>query len=179
MPTGNAPLGPARHAKCRQQGFTYLAVLVAMLMLSLATQGVMTYVSQQAQREREADLLRVGQIYAQAIGSYYQASPGSVKRWPRALEDLLEDVRQVSIQRYLREVYPDPISRSPNWGLVAAEDGGIQGVFSKSTAEPIRRGVVELDAISLPTASQYADWQFVYLPPSKLPKAQVPNVRRP
>ena len=54
-----------------QRGFTMAAVLVAMLILALATQSVMTYVSQQDLREREADLLRFG------LGEIEAVSPAS------------------------------------------------------------------------------------------------------
>lgn len=141
------------------------AVLAAMVVLALATQSVMTYVSQQDLREREADLLRIGQAYAQAIGAYYETSPGNLKRWPRTLEDLAEDKRFVGIRRHIREVYNDPMTRSANWGLVMSDDGGIAGVHSLSTAQPIRSAALELDTVSLPAASRYADWEFVYRPP--------------
>jgi type II secretory pathway pseudopilin PulG len=160
-----------------QFGFTYLALLVALLSLSLATQGVMTYVSQQVQREREADLLRVGQAFARAIGAYYESTPGSVKRWPQSLEDLVEDKRQVAIQRHLREVYPDPITRSRNWGLVIASGGGIQGVYSQSAEAPIRVGPVELDRLTLAAATRYAQWSFVYEPTSDILRAAAPGAR--
>jgi len=141
------------------------AVLAAMLILALATQSVMTYVSQQDLREREADLLRIGQAYAQAIGAYYESSPGNLKRWPRTLEDLTDDKRFVGIRRHIREVYPDPITRSANWGIVMSADGGIAGVHSLSTAQPIRSAALELETLALPAASRYADWEFVYRPP--------------
>lgn len=148
----------------RQQGFTMAAVLAALLIVALATQGVMTYVSQQAQREREADLLRIGQAYAEAIGTYYESSPGNVKRWPRTFEDLVEDKRFVGIRRHLREIYADPITRSPNWGIVLSENGGIAGVHSLATAPPIRSTPIELGSVTLPAAGRYSDWQFVYRP---------------
>lgn len=153
--------GTGRH----QRGFTMAAVLAAMLILALATQSVMTYVSQQDVREREADLLRIGQAYAQAIGAYYESSPGNLKRWPRTLDDLTEDKRFVGTRRHIREIYPDPMTRSANWGIVMSEDGGIAGVHSVSTAQPIRSAALELDTLALPAASRYADWQFVYRPP--------------
>ena len=156
----------------RQTGFTYIAVLLAMLLLALSTQSVMTYVSQQAQREREADLLRIGHAYAQAIGAYYEATPGSVKRWPRQLDDLIEDRRLVSTRRYLRELYPDPVTRLPNWELVKAPDGGIAGVRSRSEAAPLRDTAIDLDGVTLAAASRYSDWQFVYQPaPPAIPSA--------
>lgn len=148
----------------QQQGFTFLAVLAALFILALGTQGVMTYVSQQAQRERELDLLRIGQAYAEAIGAYYESSPGRIKQWPRNLEDLLEDRRVVTIKRHIRELYPDPITRAPDWGLVIAADGGISGVHSRSEATPLRTVAIEVGAMTLPPAARYADWQFVYTP---------------
>ena len=152
------------HELSLQGGFTYIAVLLAMLLLALSTQGVMTYVAQQAQREREADLLRIGLAYAQAIGAYYEATPGSVKRWPRQLDDLIEDRRLVSTRRYLRELYPDPVTRLPDWELVKAPDGGIAGVRSRSEAVPLRDSSIDLDGVTVTAATRYSDWQFVYQP---------------
>lgn len=164
MQAGSKKLHPPRSARL-QRGFTMAAVLAAMLILALATQSVMTYVSQQDLREREAGLLRIGQTYAQAIGAYYESSPGNLKRWPRSLEDLTEDKRFVGTRRHIREIYPDPMTRSAHWGIVMSDDGGIAGVHSLSTAQPIRSAPLELDNPTLPSASRYADWQFVYRPP--------------
>lgn len=158
-----------------QHGFTLLAVIAAMLLLALASNSVLTYVSQQALREREAELLRVGQLYAQAIGSYYEASPGSVKRWPRTLEDLVEDQRFVGIKRHLRQLYADPMTRTTNWGLVNASDGGLTGVYSRSEAQPIRNAAIALGALTLSPARRYADWQFVYQPAPAPPPTLTPR----
>jgi type II secretory pathway pseudopilin PulG len=162
------PVGKAARRRLRlesERGFTYAAVLVAMLVLALATQGVMAFVSQQVQRERESDLLRIGQTYAAAIGAFYEASPGNVKSWPKSLEDLIEDKRFVGVRRHLREVYPDPMTRSLNWGLIVAADGGITGVHSFSAIAPIRSTPVDLGLGPIPNVTRYADWQFVYRPP--------------
>lgn len=161
------PVGKAARQRLRlesERGFTYAAVLVGMLVLALATQGVMTFVSQQAQRGRESDLLRIGQTYASAIGAFYDASPGNVKSWPKSFEDLIEDKRFVGVRRHLREVYPDPITRSSNWGLIVAADGGIAGVHSYSAIAPIRSTPVDLGLGPIPNVTRYADWQFVYRP---------------
>jgi type II secretory pathway pseudopilin PulG len=148
----------------QQGGFTMIAVLMMLLLVSLSTQSVMQWVSQQAQREREAALLSTGLQYVRAIGAYYESSPGAVKRWPSSLEDLLEDKRKLQLQRHLRELYPDPVNRATPWELVLAPDGGIQGVRSSSSNTPIRSGPVEWEELQLPAASSYQDWKFVYLP---------------
>jgi type II secretory pathway pseudopilin PulG len=163
------PTGKSGHLHQRIRGFTLLAVLAAMFFLALATQKVMTVVSQQAQREREVELLHIGAAYARAIGDYYQSSPGSVKRWPSSLNDLTDDGRFISIRRHIRQVYADPISKSTDWGVVMAVDGGIKGVYSRSDAVPIRTGGVELLGLSLAPARRYSDWQFVYQPPLVAP----------
>jgi type II secretory pathway pseudopilin PulG len=136
----------------RQGGFTLIAVLVAMVLMALALQAVMTVVSQQAQREREMQLQRVGNAIADAIGSYYRSSPGSVKNWPQSLEDLTQDRRFVDARRHLREVYADPITRTTRWGIVRGADGGIAGVFSESTDTPLR------------DVQHYSDWKFSFNP---------------
>lgn len=163
MPTGKSLSTPIAIA---QRGFTLLAVMAAMFILALATQKVMYVVSQQAQREREAELLQIGAAFAQAIGTYYESSPGTVKRWPMSLKELEDDNRFVSTRRHVRQVYIDPITRAEGWGLVRTSDGGITGVYSLSDAAPIRSGALIAGRVSLPAASRYADWQFVYQPAS-------------
>ena len=147
-----------------EHGFTLLAVLLAMFLLALATQQVMSVVSQQAQREREAELLRIGAEIVRAIGIYHERSPGSIKDWPPSLEALTDDRRFVSLQRPLRRVYADPITRSHEWGLVPAPGGGIAGVYSKSETTPIRTAGAELTELGLGPVQRYSDWKFVYTP---------------
>ncbi len=147
-----------------EHGFTLVAVLLAMFLLALATQQVMSVVSQQAQREREAELLRIGAEIVRAIGIYHERSPGSIKNWPPSLEALTDDRRFVSLQRPLRRVYADPITRSYDWGLVTAPGGGIAGVYSKSEITPIRVAGTELTELGLGQVQRYSDWKFVYTP---------------
>ncbi len=148
----------------QQRGFTLVAVLAALFLLTLATQKVMAVASQQAQREREADLLRIGAAYAAAIGAYHELSPGNVKRWPPSLEALTDDRRFVTLQRHLRRLYADPITRSAQWGVVPAPDGGVAGVYSQSDERPIRTTGEAIQALGLPEAQRYSDWKFVYQP---------------
>lgn len=101
-----------------------------------------------------------------AIGLYYQRSPGTVKRYPERLDDLMiEDRRFLNTQRYLRRLYADPISGNPTWGLVAAPQGGIMGVHSLSEKTPIKTGSFRIVDDGLSKTSRYADWRFVYEPP--------------
>lgn len=153
--------------RARQQGFTMLAVLAALLLLALSLQGVMWVVSTQAQRERELELLRVGSAIRDAIGRYVESSPGVVKQWPPSLEALLDDRRSVVLRRHLRRLYADPIQRSGEWGLVRAPDGGVAGVYSLSQDRSIRTSGVDLAVYGVEPAARYVDWRFVYVPPAK------------
>ena len=176
----------------RQQGFTYLAVLAALTLLALSTNGVMTYVSQQAQREREEDLLHVGQVFVQAIADYYAASPGSIKKLPQRMEDLLDDKRQVGIRRYLREIYRDPTTGKAEWDLVRDADGGVQGLRSRNPQQPIRMGPVllvagtdsagvsnstqtQFDTITSSAAQHYSDWTFEFRPMQRATGGGIPK----
>lgn len=154
----------------RQSGFTLIAVLAAMFLLALGSQTVMTWVSEEARREREAALLHIGESYLIAIRSYYEASPGLVKQWPRTLEDLTDDTRFVGIRRHLRRVYADPIRRSPEWGLIPSIDGsGIAGVYSLSEEVPLITIAVDVAGLTVGPAARYVDWKFVYQPPAVAP----------
>lgn len=145
-------------------GFALLAVLVALALLALATQGVTWVLSQQAMREREAELLRRGQAYAQAIADFHAASPGSIKGFPREIAELLEDRRFLGVRRHLREPYADPIGT--DWQFVLGPDGTIRGVHSASTRAPIRSAPIDLGHVQLPAAERYSDWKFVHGPPA-------------
>lgn len=144
----------------RQQGFTYLAILffVGVAGLGLAAFGESW--SHARQREKEAELIWIGEQFRQAIGLYYHRSTGPVKRYPEKLEDLLEDKRYLTVQRYLRKVYVDPLTGKSEWGMVPAPGGGVMGIYSLAAAKPIR---------SIAGATSFRDWQFIYEPPAALP----------
>lgn len=120
--------------------------------------------SQQASRERELELLRVGAAYARAIGSYYEDSPGARKTYPTELSQLLEDPRFVGTRRHLRQLYEDPVTRSRDWEVLRRPDGTIEGVRSRSERQPARTGQVEASGVRVGPAQRYSDWLFVYTP---------------
>jgi hypothetical protein len=106
----------------------------------------------------------MGNQFRQAIGAYYERTPGAGKRFPRSLEELLEDRRHAVPQRHLRKMYVDPMTGKPHWGIIQAPSGGIMGVYSLSEAQPIKsRGFAPRD-ITLADAVRYSDWHFSYVP---------------
>ena len=142
-----------------QKGFTYLTVLfvVAMMAGGLALAGEVWHTS--AMREKEADLLHVGNEYRKAIERYYVSGP---KQYPKSLADLVKDPRQPGTVRHLRRLYPDPITGKDEWGLVKSNDGGIAGVYSTSEAAPLKTGGFAVRDASFEGKTKYSDWQFIY-----------------
>jgi type II secretory pathway pseudopilin PulG len=147
----------------RAAGFTYVAMLFALAIFSIGLAALGTTWGQRAQRDKEEELLMIGAAYARAIGQYYQHSPGSQKRFPAALGELLQDSRFVGTERYLRKLYADPVTGSAGWGLLRATDGGISGVYSLSDKPTLRRRATTL-ADTAVKGERYADWKFIYVP---------------
>ena len=147
-----------------EDGFTYIGLLIAIAILGVALAGTGTLVHTTIQREKETQLLFVGDQYRRAIGVYYSQTPGGAKRYPKSLDELLGDNRYLVPRRYLRKHYRDPITNSGSWGLVRAADGGIAGVFSLSEEKPIKMDNFSVRDKAFKNAIRYADWRFVYTP---------------
>jgi hypothetical protein len=121
--------------------------------------------SRSMQREKEAELLFVGDQYRRAIGSYYESSPAGHKRYPRSLEALLKDDRFAFNRRHLRKPYRDPLTGG-QLEPVEAPEGGIMGVRSASEAAPLKSANFLPEYAAFEGAPRLADWQFVYTPPA-------------
>ena len=149
------------HPPARQQrGFTYLTALFILAIMAggLALAGEVWQTS--AMREREAELLDVGNEYRKAVERYYLSGPQ--RQYPRELSDLLKDPRQPGTVRYLRRLYPDPVTGKDEWGVVKAPDGGIAGVYSLSEAAPLKVAGFAVRDASFEGKKRYADWQFAF-----------------
>jgi type II secretory pathway pseudopilin PulG len=146
----------------KQGGFTYLAALflVAILSAMLASVGVVWSVAQQRDKERE--LLQIGDQFRKAIQQYYEKSPGAVKKYPSSLNELLQDQRHLSTQRYLRKIFIDPMTRSSTWGVVIAPEGGIIGVYSLSEDKVLKVSNFSEANQELIGKTKYSEWRFVY-----------------
>ena len=147
-----------------QTGFSYLGVLllVAILGASLASVGQFWHTAQL--REKEKELLFVGNAYRRAIQNYYVNTPGPVKQYPRELRDLVLDPRQQAVQRYLRKLFRDPITGKDEWGLVKNADGSIMGVYSLSEDSPMKVANFSKADAGFEKKQKYSEWKFVFLP---------------
>lgn len=144
----------------RQRGFTLLAVLTLTALMAISLSVVGPSWSQARQRERERELVHIGLEYAQALARYRAASPGSERRNPDTLDDLLLDRRFPRVVRHLRRLYPDPLDPGRPWEPVRDPQGGIVGVRSTSTARPLAEHVPHgVQPFSAP-AQQYREWVF-------------------
>jgi type II secretory pathway pseudopilin PulG len=129
--------------------------------------------SSTAQREKERELLFIGNEFRQAIESYYRRSPGA-SAYPKSLAELVEDKRFPMPQHHLRRIYADPMTGKAEWALVEAPGGaGIMGVHSRSESQPLKTGNFRSADAAFEEAKKYSDWQFVFVP--KAPAAPSPR----
>jgi type II secretory pathway pseudopilin PulG len=153
-----------RSGRSKQGGFTYVLLLIAVGITGAALAAAGELYSHVAQREKERELLFVGNQYRQAIAAYYAKTPGGAGRYPKKLEDLLEDKRYPMAQRHLRKLYRDPMTGSTDWGLIDAPGGGVMGVFTKSEEQPIKSAGFTLRDRDFGSAKQYSEWLFFHSP---------------
>ena len=153
-----------RRTGTRARGFVYLTALFAIALVGLGVSSYAIVWSQQAQREREQELLFIGNEFRRAIANYYEQSPGTAKRYPEKLDFLLFDARYLTIKRHLRRIYIDPMTSKASWGTVPAPDGGIMGIFSLSEKTPIKTGGFDEADKDFAGASKYSSWRFIYVP---------------
>ena len=143
-----------------QQGFTYIFVLllVALLSLGLATIGQVWHTTQM--REKEAELLFVGDQFRQAIVAYHKQNSNVGDGFPKTLDELLQDTHQPTVQRYLRKIYADPFSNTTEWGLVKTPAGGIVAVYSQAKGVPLKQAGFRSEYAEFAGAESYAMWRF-------------------
>ncbi|HLQ26620.1 MAG TPA: type II secretion system protein [Acidiferrobacterales bacterium] len=155
--------------KSNQHGFTYIMVLVAVIIVGLLAGVGTQVVSRLLKADREAELLFRGQAYKNAIKHYYDTG----RTFPRSLDELLLDPRFAN-KRYLRALYPDPMGKDKKeWVLIRAPDGGISGVASAGKEPPLKQVNFPKGLETFQAAKSYSDWIFEYVP------KQGPLIRNP
>jgi len=145
-----------------QDGFTYIGLLVAVVILGLMLTVVGRVWTTTEQREREIQLLFVGHEFRAAIGGYFAHG----RRFPQTLQDLLGDPDSPLPQRYLRRLYVDPMTGTTDWQLIPAPGGGFMGVASTSKLKPIKHANFDPndDSFADRSVDCYCNWQFVFVP---------------
>lgn len=147
------------------RGFTYIGLLFAVALLGVILAAAGTVWHTAMVREREAELLFIGQQYQKAITSYYSRVVNGTQQFPRTLDELLEDKRFPMPVRHLRRPFRDPLTGSLEWGLVKS-GGRITGVYSRSTESPLRVAGFGDCCIEFEGAKKYTEWKFIYRDPT-------------
>lgn len=154
--------GLQRFGQAREIGAAYLMLLLTILVMGIGLVAVSEVWHTTLRREKELELLFIGDQYRQAIALYAAQSPsGHAQRNPSKLEDLLKDPRVPGTKRYLRKIFPDPITGSPKWGLILGPAGGILGVHSMSQEQPIKTANFSTANKTFENMKRYSDWVFV------------------
>jgi type II secretory pathway pseudopilin PulG len=118
----------ARPRPGTDDGFTYLGVLIVVALLGIGLLAASEVWVVSAHRQKVEEVEWIGAQFRQAIGSYYEASPGPLKTYPSNLQELIEDRRYVTVRRHLRTIYANPFSGKADWELVKAADGRVRGI---------------------------------------------------
>lgn len=158
---GAGPMASGRRPpRLQSAGFTYIGLLILVALTGIALSVVsQVWLTVQA-RDKEEDLLYVGNEIRRAIELYYQNTPpGMTERYPRRLEDLIKDPRYAGTRRYLRRIYRDPITGSREWGYQKAGDL-ITGVYSLSNREPVKKFEFRAVDQSFEGKTRYSEWIF-------------------
>jgi type II secretory pathway pseudopilin PulG len=157
MPSGRR----ARRGRRGERGFTYVGVLALVVLMGILLAAAGEVASTAARREREAQLLWVGHEYRAAIGRYWTQRHA----FPQTLEELVGTTSGAPVPtRYLRRLYPDPMTGAVDWVLLPAAGGGIQGVASSSGRAPLKAGRFDDDDDGFADARSYGDWKFAFTP---------------
>ena len=134
-------------------------LLVAVVVMGILGEAAVYLTSRTEQAEREAELLYRGQAYEKAIAAFYHAR--TPNEYPRTLAELLQDPRFMH-KRYLRHLYPDPMTTKGTWLLIRAPDGGVAGVASTSRLKPLKQAGFPTGLENFAGAASYRDWVFSY-----------------
>lgn len=143
-----------------QSGLVLLAAMAFIVIVALATGSMVGIYKTNTQREKELELLFIGEQYRKAIQSYYNTiPPGGTRTLPQTIDALVNDQRFPTPIQHLRRAYPDPMTAKFDWVLIR-EGGGIVGIHSSSLEAPFMK-VNPLGRRIIPVAARtYADWHF-------------------
>ena len=156
---------PMTRLNISQRGYTYFGILFVVALIALALTGASLIIQVERQREKEQQLLFIGQQYVNAISSYYNNAPGGNKHYPKTMAELLRDPRFPTIKRHLRKLWADPLTLSTQWGIIRTKQGGIAGIYSLGQGVPFKRAGFASATLEklLANKNRYQDWKFVYI----------------
>ncbi len=134
-----------------------------LVLVGIGTLGAAEYWATALKRERETELLFIGNQYRRAIAEYWKMTPGR-RAYPPTLESLLTDNRFPNPVHHLRRTYRDPMTESGEFELLKVANS-ITGVHSTSQDVPIKHARFPIPYSQFEQAESYSQWQFVFSPP--------------
>ena len=162
--------GGLRGKRAAESGFTYIGVLLLVAMLGIAVTLVSELWHTAQKRDKEQELLFVGNQFRRAL-AMYSANGGG---YPKRLEDLLRDPRVPGMRRYLRKIYRDPVTGGTEWGLVRSAGDIIVGIHSLSAEEPLKQKEFSVADKDFEGKQKYSEWVFTATPAQATPGAATP-----
>ncbi len=160
--TGNSPQPRCLQKSYQQRGFTYIGLLVIMVVMLMAMGAASEVWHNVMQHEKEQELIFIGHEFRAAISQYYVKFGN---KYPPSLEALVETSDPSGKKaHFLRKLYLDPMTGDTQWGVVVGQGAGLAGVYSLSEEKPIKTaGFSDVDA-KFESAEKYSDWKFVFVP---------------
>jgi hypothetical protein len=138
-----------------------MVALLAVVAVALATVVAVHRASVEAKRQREIQLLWIGDQYRAALRSYHDVNPaGGVQQYPQKLEDLLADVRSPVVRRHIRQIYADPFTGKADW-VLEQEGGRIVGLHSRDEGAPLLHAGFGSANGRFSASLSHADWHFL------------------
>lgn len=135
-----------------------LALLVILLMLLPLMSAETRLWQTRLRRERETELLFVGDQYARALAAYRDAEP--IRAYPKTLAELVDDRRGLTPRHHLRRLYRDPLTGSADWGLVYDGDRRIVGLYSLAAGRPFKQNGFAPAYRAFAGSASYRGWLF-------------------
>ncbi len=154
------PAGPSMPLK--NSGLVLLALLIMLILVGVGALAAAEVWSVTLKREREVQLMFVGDQYRRAIQDYWKMSPGR-RAYPPSIDVLLTDNRFPNPVHHLRRVYRDPMTESGEFEPIMQANALI-GMHSTSSDVPIKRAGFGGPYAQFESAESYAQWQFVFNP---------------
>ncbi len=148
----------------RPAGFTYIGLLIAVAVIAVGATAALGAGTGLQLRDTEAELLAIGKEFRRALKDYAEATPFGQPDAPKELAELLRDSRQPGVRRYLRRIYPDPLTGKAEWGIDRFPDGRIQGIHSLSKTQTIRRADFPAGLEGFEKAEHHNEWVFALTP---------------
>ena len=150
----------------RKSGFTYIAVMMLVVVMGIALSKTGTYWSTIAKREKEEELLFRGDQIKKGIEQYYKWTAqkhGGQGLYPENLEELLKSKFSMAPKRSLRKIYKDPMTAKADW-IIFTDPASkrMMGVRSASNDVPLKVSNFPFVYRDFEGKTKYSDWVFVY-----------------